>query len=142
MHNPSPPVPPHPLPGSYYCYSHPAPSPLLPTASLTSPHVLTILAPLPTLYVLQAQPHHSTMQLKHKRMKLPTTNCNNRLPDSSTQLPESTKTSKLITQQLPNGSIYGFPNLNSKSTYNKRVKGKKKNHQKFAKLLFKLPTTK
>jgi hypothetical protein len=124
MHNPSPPVPPPPLPGSYYCYSHPAPSPLLPTANLTSPHVLTILPPLPTLNVLQAQPHHSTMQFKHKKMKLPTTNCNYRLTDSSTTAGNN-KISKLITKELPNGSIYGFPNLNAKSTYNKRVEEKK-----------------
>ncbi|KAH8974307.1 hypothetical protein BDL97_01G095100 [Sphagnum fallax] len=120
MHNPSPPVPPPPLPGSYYCYSHPAPSPLLPTANLTSPHVLTILSPLPKLYVLQAQPHHSTMQLKHKKNET----ANNRLTDSSPTAGNN-KTSKLITQQLPNGSIYGFPDLNSKSTYNKRVEEKK-----------------
>jgi hypothetical protein len=120
MHNPSPPVPHPPLPGSYYCYSHPAPSPLLPTANLTSPHVLTILAPLPTLNVLQAQPHHFTMQLKHTKNET----ANNRLTDSSTTAGNN-KTTKLITQQLPNGSIYGFPDLNSKSTYNKRAEEKK-----------------
>jgi len=63
------------------------------------------------------------MQLKNKKMKLPTTNCNNRLTDSSTTVGNN-KTSKLINQQLPNGSIYGFPNLDAKSTYNKRVEEK------------------
>ncbi|CAM6020669.1 unnamed protein product [Sphagnum balticum] len=64
------------------------------------------------------------MQLKHERMKLPTTNCNNRLTDSSTTAGNN-KTSKLITQQRANGPIYGFPNLDAKSTYNKRVEEKK-----------------
>jgi len=60
------------------------------------------------------------MQLKHKKNET----ANNRLTDSSPTAGNN-KTSKLITQQLPNASIYGVPDLNSKSTYNKRVEEKK-----------------